>query len=93
MFFALIADDRLYLKADEQTQGEFASHGLARFSYTARGKTHEANYFEAPPEAFDAPHEMARWVRLALDAALRAKLRPRRPSAAPRRAKRSGPAP
>ena len=73
VFFAIISRERLYFKADDGTRDAFEARGLARFAYTARGKVMEASYYEAPPEVFDAPHEMQHWVRLALVAALRAR--------------------
>jgi DNA transformation protein and related proteins len=73
VFFAIISRERLYFKADDGTRDAFETRGLARFAYTARGKVMEASYYEAPPEVFDAPHEMQHWVRLALVAALRAR--------------------
>lgn len=70
-FIAIIADERLYFKADAQSQAEFEARGCAAFSYTARGKTMQLHYFEAPPEVFDEPQELHDWAQLALDAALR----------------------
>jgi DNA transformation protein len=72
VFVAIIAGDTLYLKADAQTQSQFAQAGCMRFEYTARGKQHEANYWSAPPEAMDSPALMEPWARLAMQAALRA---------------------
>ncbi len=70
--FALIADDRLYFKADDVTRAEFEALGLRPFSYAARGRRVTLQYFEAPPDVFEAPDAMRRWVRMAQDTALRA---------------------
>ena len=55
--FAIIVDDSLYFKADDLTRPEFTALGLSAFSYTARGKTLTMQYYEAPPEVFEAGRE------------------------------------
>lgn len=71
--FALIADDRLYLKADATTRAAFAANGLAPFTYVARGKSVTLQYFEAPPEVFEEQEAMRTWVRMAYETALQAR--------------------
>lgn len=73
LFLAIITGDKLYLKADAQTQPVYEDHALARFTYSARGKTVQLMYFEAPAEVFDERAAMLHWGRLALQAALRAR--------------------
>ena len=73
VMFALIASDRLYLKADRQTEARFAEAGCAPFAYEARGKTIELSYREAPDGSLEAPDELLPWARLAVAAARRAK--------------------
>ena len=68
---AIVIDDTLYLKADEESRTLFDERGLEPFSYTSRGKTYAMSYFRAPDDAFDAPHAMLPWARAALAAALR----------------------
>ena len=38
-FFALIADDRLYFKADVESRADFLARNLAPFTYPRRGVT------------------------------------------------------
>jgi DNA transformation protein len=78
LFVAIISGETLYLKADEETQSRFEAAGCSRFEYTARGKQHVFAYWTVPPEAMDSPRLMQPWVRLAMDAALRARTPPRR---------------
>jgi DNA transformation protein and related proteins len=85
LFFGLIADDRLYLKVDEQTQAAFAAAGCARFVYVARGKSMTMGYWTVPAEAMESAALMQPWARLALAAAVRA--RAAKPSAPPRKAR------
>jgi DNA transformation protein len=72
LMFAIVVDDVLYFKADDQSRAGFTDRGLRPFTYTARGRITTLQYYEAPPEAWDEGEEMRRWARLALDAALRA---------------------
>lgn len=71
--FAIVVDDRLYLKTDPTTRAEFEAKGLNPFTYVTRGKTVTMSYFEAPPEVFEEPETMRDWVQKAYGAALRAK--------------------
>lgn len=64
--FAIIVDDRLYLKSNPTTRGEFEAKGLSPFTYIARGKSVTMQYFEAPPEVFEEPEAMRGWVQKAL---------------------------
>jgi DNA transformation protein and related proteins len=72
-FFALIADNCLYLKADKQNQQTYIDEGLARFSYLRQDKVNYLNYYQAPECIFEDSDELTHWCNLALDAALRAK--------------------
>lgn len=72
LMFALIVDDQLYLKVDEQTLADYARRDLKPFTYTAKGRTVALRYHEAPPEAFDEPDTMAEWARRAFACARRA---------------------
>ncbi len=85
VFVAIVSDDRLFLKVDEQTCARFEARGLPEFTYQRAGRTQALGYREAPPEVFESADEMRAWVRLAMDAALRARAR----AAAPR-ARRGG---
>jgi DNA transformation protein len=71
--FALIADDTFYVKVDDVSRPEFESHGLAPFSYDARGKVHTLSYYEPPAAALDDSAELCAWARHGLDAARRKK--------------------
>jgi DNA transformation protein and related proteins len=86
LFIALIAFDRLYLKADEQTRPRFEAAGCAPFVYEGQGKPVTMSYFTAPEDAMESPGLMQPWARLALEAALRARAakRPRAAAARPR---------
>lgn len=73
VFVALIAFDRLYLKADAASAECFAAAGSEPFVYDGKGKAVTLGYWSAPAEAMDSPALMLPWARLALQAALRAR--------------------
>ena len=72
--FALLDDDLVFLKVDDETRKEFVRRGMAPFSFEMKDGTRaEMNgYYAAPEEIFDDEDELKRWTRLALDAASRA---------------------
>ena len=77
LFVALIAGERLYLKADALTRSAFEGAGCTPFTFEkARdGKVESiaTSYFSAPEDAMESPPLMQPWARLALAAALRAR--------------------
>lgn len=77
LFIALIAGERLYLKADALTRPAFDRAGSVPFVYEKAnapdGRLVSVNYLSAPEEAMESPPSMAAWARLALSAALRAR--------------------
>ena len=76
LFFALIAEDTLYLKVDDDNRGEFESAGLEPFVYVTKdGERMVMAYRQAPPEALESPPQMTPWARSGYGAALRAKTR------------------
>lgn len=80
----LIADESLYLKADDQTRAQWEAAGSQPFSYRGKGRLIRLSYWLAPGEAMESPAQMAPWARLALQAALRGR-QDRRPRKAPGR--------
>jgi len=73
IMFGLVADDTLYLKADETTAEYFESRGLGPFQYDKGDKIVRMSYYLAPEEIFDNPEDAALWARRAYEVALRAK--------------------
>ncbi|HIV70271.1 MAG TPA: TfoX/Sxy family DNA transformation protein [Candidatus Aquabacterium excrementipullorum] len=71
LMFALITQEQLYFKADDQTEPVFTREGLNPFTYESKGKTARLRYYEAHAEVFDDPQRMAWWARLAYDCAVR----------------------
>ena len=74
LMFALVTDNRLYLKADEVNRPEFERLGLTPFTFAMRGKNVALSYWAAPEAIFDEPLEAVRWAQSAWEAALRGHL-------------------
>lgn len=85
MTFALLADDTLYFKADDETRGRFEAAGLKPFK-PFEDKPGLMSYFTAPETALDDQDELLVWGRLAVDAARRASVKksPKRAKAVPK---------
>jgi DNA transformation protein len=80
VFFAITGDGAIYVKADDLSEPEFQRAGSEPFTYATRaGESMVLRYWRLPEQAADDPAEAARWGRLGIDAALRAKAaKPRR---------------
>ncbi|PUE43540.1 TfoX/Sxy family protein [Limnohabitans sp. Hippo3] len=74
LMFAIVMDQRLYLKADAVNRPEFEAKGLAPFTYAMKGKEVALSYWAAPDEMFDVPDDAQQWAKSAWDAALRGHL-------------------
>ncbi|MCH8836150.1 MAG: TfoX/Sxy family protein [Proteobacteria bacterium] len=75
-FFAILANDVLYLKVDEGNRGEFEAAGAAPFKPFA-DKPHTMSYYEAPAEVMEESEELCAWARRAWEAARRARAKGR----------------
>ena len=74
LMFAIVMDQRLYLKADEINRPEFEALGLLPFTYAMKGKDVALSYWAAPDSIFDAPQDAVHWAKSSWDAALRGHL-------------------
>ena len=82
MIVAFVYGDELWLKADSISAPAFAAAGSTQWAYRGRRGEVMMPYWSIPPDAFDHSDLMERWVRLALEAGLRAhtsKMAVRRP--------------
>lgn len=69
--FALVANQALFLKADDENRGNFDSRGLKAFRPFEGSET--MSYYEAPPEIFEDPDAMKQWCGGAVEAGRRSK--------------------
>ena len=73
VMFGIVADEMLYLKADEASKGYFEEKDLSPFEYQKKGKPIQMSFFQAPEEIFDDRDAAAVWADRARQAAVRAK--------------------
>jgi DNA transformation protein len=71
IMFALVADDVLYLKTDDDNRARFDDRDLPAFQYDKNGKRYSMSYNEAPGEVYDDPDDMLLWANSAIGAARR----------------------
>ncbi len=82
LMFGLVADRCLYLKADDESAGQFETLGLSRFIYYKKGKPFSLSYYEAPEDALETADSAQTWGNIAFAAAIRGankKKRPKKP--------------
>jgi len=73
IMIALISDEQVYLKVDDQTTERFEAEGLESFVYATKdGKRTVMSYRLMPERAYDDPDELKQWAELAIEAAFRA---------------------
>jgi DNA transformation protein len=73
LFFALIAEDRLYFKVDDTNRSDFESMGMSPFyPYDSTTPMH---YWELPGSVLSNPIELAVWIDKAIAVAARKKKR------------------
>jgi DNA transformation protein and related proteins len=71
--FALLDDDVLYLKVNDDTRVRFEAEGLKPFTYpTKKGDMVMMGYYRAPSRCLDDADEMKSWCSTAFDVALKA---------------------
>ncbi len=73
LFFALIADDRLYFKVNDATRPDFERQGMEPFR--PFGEDHAMGYYEVPADVLEDVAQLDLWMRKAIDVAARAKRR------------------
>jgi DNA transformation protein len=66
-------EEKLWLKASEDSRQVFEKAGCERFTYLVKGQPKSMNYYSAPEEAMDSSDAMAPWARLSLEAAIEAR--------------------
>src|SRR5215208_2623031 len=72
LFFALIDDDVLYLKVDDETRPDFEQRGLKPFQPFGEGSA-PMQYYQLPEDLLEDPDALRPWAVGAVDVARRAK--------------------
>ncbi|MFQ5480895.1 MAG: TfoX/Sxy family protein [Thermodesulfobacteriota bacterium] len=73
IFFAIVVDNILYIKADDLNRQLFEAKGLPRFTYKRKGRDCTMSYYMAPEEALEDKDELYLWATKGYEAALRGK--------------------
>lgn len=73
LFFALIAEDRLYFKVDDSTRPDFERLGMEPFR--PYGEESAMGYYEVPADALEDVAQLELWMKKAIDVAAKAKTR------------------
>ena len=73
VMLALIAQDALFFRVDEETKDSFEAAGSQPFVYEARGKRMEMAYWLAPDGSLEDSESLLPWAELGLAAAKRVK--------------------
>lgn len=71
LFFAIATNNGLYLKGDADSRGAYKDGGGERFTYEAKGRVSQMNFWSVPADVLENEDELHRWVAIALEAALR----------------------
>ena len=72
MMFALVAEDTLYLKADETTRPAHEAEGCGPFDYESKRGTVSTSYWRLPERLYDEPEAFRDWALAAFGVAERA---------------------
>lgn len=67
LFFALIAEDRLYFKVDDATRSEFEQRGMEPFR--PFGEDSAMGYYEVPADVMEDVAQLESWMRKAIEVA------------------------
>jgi len=63
LMFGLVAEDRLYLRTDDESKGAYEERGCEPFVFGERnGVSIVSRYYEPPEAAFTNPHKMKPWA-------------------------------
>jgi DNA transformation protein len=71
LFFALIAEDRLYFKVDDTTRTDFERLGMEPFR--PFGEDSAMGYYEVPADVVEDAAQLAPWMNKAIAVAAKAK--------------------
>ena len=63
LFFGLIDDDALYLRADDSNRADFLTRGMGAFRPYADRPQLSMSYYEAPAEVLENPAALVSWAQ------------------------------
>jgi len=72
LFFGLIDDDVLYLKADDSNRADYTSRSMEPFRPFVDRPLYSMSYFQVPAEILEDAESLAAWARKSCAVALKA---------------------
>ena len=69
LFFAIISDNVLYFKTDQNNRPDFISYNMTPFEYRSKGKTVKLDYYPVPDEIIEDADLFQAWAVKACNAA------------------------
>jgi DNA transformation protein and related proteins len=88
LFFAVVDDDTLFLKVDDETRADYEARGMPPFQPFEGAAS--MNYSQLPEELLEEPEALRPWVERSIEVAGRARQNKKRGSAKKKPAKKSG---
>lgn len=74
VFFAVLDDDRVFFKTDEQTRPQYEAAGMGQWAIESPSGG-AMPYHEVPAEVLDDPRRLGEWIDAAVEVARRKKRR------------------
>jgi len=72
LMIAIVADDTLLLRADEESRGDYEARGIGPFQpFPEKGGMHTMPFYQVPDDVFEDQDELLRWAERARAATLR----------------------
>lgn len=90
VFFALEIAGEIYLKTDRHSAPQFQEAGSRPFIYQGKARPVTVSYWSLPEQALEDEDTLIRWAKLAVETALQAGPKKRRPAAGKREATKGG---
>ncbi|TLZ47463.1 MAG: TfoX/Sxy family protein, partial [Gammaproteobacteria bacterium] len=71
-FFALIDDDTLYLRVNDDNRADYTARGMGQFRPYADRPELSMSYYETPADVLEDPAQLVSWARRSVAAAMAA---------------------
>lgn len=69
VFFGIIDDDTVYLKADETTKQDYIDEGMPAFVYEGKNKPITLSYYQLPEDVLEDTELLRIWVEKSIQIA------------------------
>ena len=83
LFFALVDNDTLYLRVNDDNRADYTAYGMGQFRPYADRPEVSMTYYETPAEILEDPAQLVVWAQRSVAAALAAAMAAAKPAAKP----------